>query len=72
MKRVKPGNFIYQPTGKHTGTDILFPETAYSGQYKLNGNPVKLNTEYISQSKYMEQKANSNVLLFHTPEGTKT
>ena len=48
------------------------PETAYSGQYKLNGNSVQLNTEYISQSKYMEQKANSNVLLFHTPEGTKT
>ena len=62
MKRVKLREF-HIPT---------YRETAYSGQYKLNGNPVKLNTEYISQSKYMKQKANSNVLLFHTPEGTKT
>ena len=47
------------------------PETAYDGQYKLNGTPVKLNTDYISKSKYMEQKAGSHTLLFHTPEGTE-
>ncbi|MEL5894742.1 hypothetical protein AAE250_14760 [Bacteroides sp. GD17] len=48
------------------------PETAYNGQYKLNGTPVQLNTTYISRSKYMEQKAGSNLLLFHTLEGPKS
>ena len=67
-----PGISYTNLQGNTLELTFFSPETAYSGQYKLNGNPVKLNTEYISQSKYMEQKANSNVLLFHTPEGTKT
>lgn len=48
------------------------PETAYNGQYKLNGKAVELNTEYISKSDYMQQKAGSNVVQFYTKEGTKT
>lgn len=45
------------------------PEAAYNGNYKLNGIPVQLNTEYISKSSYMEQKANSGIVLFHTLRG---
>lgn len=48
------------------------PETAYAGQYKVNGKTVKLNTEYISRSDYMQQKAGSNMVQFYTKEGTKT
>ena len=48
------------------------PETAYSGQYKVNGKTMKLNTGYISKSDYMQQKAGSNSVLFHTATGTET
>ena len=48
------------------------PETAYSGQYKVNGKTMELNTGYISKSDYMQQKAGSNSVLFHTATGTET
>lgn len=42
------------------------PEMSYNGQYKVNGKAVDLNTEYISKSDYMQQKAGSNSVQFHT------
>ena len=48
------------------------PEMSYNGQYKVNGNAVDLNTEYISKSDYMQQKAGSNSVQFHTATGTET
>lgn len=67
-----PGISYTNLQGNTLELTFFSPETAYNGQYKLNGIPRKLNTEYISKSKYMEQKAGSNILLFHTPEGTKS
>ena len=47
------------------------PEMSYNGQYKVNGKAVDLNTEYISKSDYMQQKAGSNSVQFHTATGTE-
>ncbi len=73
MKQVETPGIPYTNLQGHTLELTFFsPETAYNGQYKLNGNPVKLNTEYISlKASIWSEKANSNVLLFHTPEGTR-
>ena len=47
------------------------PEMSYNGQYKVNGKAVDLNTEYISKSDYMQQKAGRNSVQFHTATGTE-
>lgn len=45
------------------------PETAYSGQYRINGKAVMPNLDYISLSPYLEQKKGSNVMTLHMPDG---
>lgn len=48
------------------------PEAPYDGQYKINGKVVDLNTECISRSDYMQQKAGDGSVRFNTKTGIKT
>lgn len=57
--------------GDTLGLTYFSPETPYDGQYKVNGQPRKINTEYLSKSRYMKQKAGSDVMTFYTPAGVR-
>lgn len=66
-----PGISYISLQGDTLQLTFFSPEASYNGQYQLNGQPMKLNTEYISKSKYMEQKAYSNVIRFYMPDEIK-
>lgn len=64
------------PVVKYKGIDgvelemeYFTPETPYAGQYRIDGNEVAINSDYISRSPYMEQKAGETRVLFHFSKG---
>lgn len=40
------------------------PETAYTGNYRLNGVKLSLNKEYLSRSEFMWQKVDTHIIVF--------
>ena len=54
-----PGISYTNLQGNTLELTFFSPETAYSGQYKLNGNPVKLNTIFTGATEKITAGASS-------------